>query len=184
MTVIGLTGYAQSGKDTAAAFLVERGFTRVSFADILRDSLYKLNPVVSVARETVRHGWGRVRSIVDDMGWDVAKVQYPEIRELLQRFGTEVGRELYGENFWVQMAMAKLVDGQDYVIPDVRFPNEAHAVHELGGIVLRVVRPGTGAVNSHVSDTGIDALPTDGEIWNGGDFDDLLDEVLETVALT
>ncbi len=43
----------------------------------------------------------RVRDLVDDIGWDKAKVQYPEIRELLQRMGTEVGRALYGESFWV-----------------------------------------------------------------------------------
>lgn len=184
MTVIGFTGFAQSGKDTAASFLTNEGFKRLAFADALRDSVYNLNPMVTWCPGAEVE---RVKDIVDREGWDVAKVEYPEIRSLLQRMGTEVGRDLFGENFWVDRVISQITDNTiiqrnmanhvvfphvrgDYVITDVRFPNEAAAVREIGGKVFRIVRPGTGAVNSHVSDTGIANLEVDGEIVNDGDL--------------
>ena len=47
--IIGLSGYAQSGKDTVAKVLIEEyGFTRIAFADKIREFLYDLNPQVKV----------------------------------------------------------------------------------------------------------------------------------------
>lgn len=174
MRLIGFCGYAQSGKDTAASFLVEQGFKRLAFADILRQSLYNLNPIVVQGR--------RVQEIVDVVSWDVAKVDFPEIRELLQRMGTEVGRELYGENFWVDRVMSQVKSTGDYVITDVRFPNEEAAVHQAGGKVLRIVRDGVGAVNAHVSDTGVDSLNIDGAILNTGSLEEFKAQVLAQVV--
>lgn len=192
--IIGLTGFAQSGKDTAASFLVDRGWTRIAFADILRQSLYNLNPIIDttvhvicdddyVEDADVEHE--RVQQIVDRAGWDVAKVRYPEIRQLLQRLGTEVGRELYGEDFWVESALKqikrrfalvevgsderRLVVEGNYVITDVRFPNEEVAVHRLGGHVFRIERAGTEAVNAHASEAHVLSMPVDGVIVNPGD---------------
>lgn len=180
--MIGFCGYAQSGKDTAASFLVERGFKRLAFADILRQSLYNLNPIVQVATIGNNNvGYARVQDLVDRVGWDVAKVSYPEIRELLQRMGTEVGRELYGENFWVDRVMAQVTTG-DYVITDVRFPNEEAAVRNAGGRVVRIVRDGVGAVNTHVSDTGVDKLRIDGSILNTGSLEEFKGQVLSLVG--
>lgn len=183
MTVVGLTGYAQSGKDTAASFLVDEGFTRLAFADILRQSVYNLNPVGSVARESVREDWGRVQTIVDEHGWEYAKVKYPEIRYLLQRFGTEVGRDLYGVDFWVERVVSQIEFDGDYVITDVRFPNEEQAVHLIGGKVFKIVRPGTGAVNGHASEAYVDSMPVDGIIMNEGDLEQYRAEVLAAVGL-
>lgn len=174
MRLLAFCGYAQSGKDTAASFLVEQGFKRLAFADILRQSLYNLNPIVVQGR--------RVQEIVDVVSWDVAKVDFPEIRELLQRMGTEVGRELYGENFWVDRVMAQVKSTGDYVITDVRFPNEEAAVHQAGGKVLRIVRDGVGAVNAHVSDTGVDSLNIDGAILNTGSLEEFKVQVLAQVV--
>ncbi len=43
-SLIGFAGAARSGKDTAASFLVERGWQRKAFADPVRNMLYALNP--------------------------------------------------------------------------------------------------------------------------------------------
>lgn len=180
MRLIAFCGYAQSGKDTAASFLVEQGFKRLAFADILRQSLYNLNPIVHI--DYWDDSYERVQTLVDRVGWDVAKVSYPEIRELLQRMGTEVGRELYGENFWVDRVMAQVKSTGDYVITDVRFPNEQAAVHQAGGKVLRIVRDGVGAVNAHVSDTGVDSLNIDGAILNTGSLEEFKAQVLAQVV--
>lgn len=186
--VIGITGYAQSGKDTAAAFLIEQGYKRLSFADILRQSLYNLNPIVDhwcsgpEDGECIAENW-RVQLLVDEYGWDYCKVTYPEIRQLLQRFGTDVGRELYGEGFWVDRVTDQIKPGGKYVIPDVRFLNEALAVRRFGGLVFRVNRPGVGAVNTHISDTGIDSLVVDGVIPNGGTLEQFKALVLEAAGI-
>lgn len=201
--IVGFTGYAQSGKDTAAQFLVDRGFKRYAFADILRTSLYALNPYVE-AGASVEYDldgnmcWGmgatppvkgamvhtrRVREIVDAIGWDRAKVEYTEIRELLQRLGTEVGRELFGENFWVERVMDQIKPGENVVITDVRFTNEEKAVHEAGGRVFRITRPGVGAANKHASELQIDALTIDGVIPNPNGIDLFQRNVLAAVGL-
>ena len=195
MKLIAFCGFAQSGKDTAAGFLVARGWRRLAFADILRTSLYNLNPIVlaEVCWEDDCHSDGspcpavdqyvRVRDIVDRVGWDVAKVKYPEIRQLLQRFGTEVGRELYGENFWVERVMSQIKPGEKVVITDVRFPNEEKAVHAVGGRVFRIVRTGVGAANSHTSELEIDKLWIDGVIPNMDGLDQFEADVLEAAGL-
>lgn len=190
--IVGLTGYAQSGKDTAASFLVARGWRRLAFADILRTSLYNLNPIVEAQVycdcdgsyvESIDTDYERVQAIVDRIGWDRAKVEYPEIRQLLQRFGTEVGRELYGENFWVERVISQVKPGERVVITDVRFQNEEKAVHDAGGRVFRIVRPGVGAANTHASELEIDKLWVDGVIPNTDGLDQFESDVLEAVGL-
>lgn len=180
-TVIGFTGYAQSGKDTAAQFLVEKGFKRLAFADILRTSLYALNPIVLGKYGLLTEL--RVRDIVDRHGWDYAKTQYPEIRELLQRLGTEVGRDLYGENFWVERVTKQIHGSDRVVITDVRFDNEEAAVHNLGGKVFRIVRPGNTAANLHASEQRIDRLFVDGVIPNNGSLEEYREAVLSAVGV-
>jgi hypothetical protein len=39
------------------------------------------------------------------------------------------------------------------VISDVRFPNEAEAITNAGGAVIRISRPGAGEGDSHASET-------------------------------
>jgi hypothetical protein len=173
-TLVAFCGYARSGKDTAALVLAEYGYERLAFADALRDSLYALNPIVG--------GSVRVQEIVDDIGWDVAKVKHPEIRELLQRFGTEVGRTLYGENFWVDRVMAKVKPGGKYVITDVRFPNEQVAVQQAGGRVFRIQRPNVGAANAHSSED-VSRLMVDGVVPNTGSIEAFRESVLSAVGL-
>jgi hypothetical protein len=169
--IIGLSGYAQSGKDTIANYLVENyGFTRVAFADPMREALYALNPRIYDIPELsgVSLQW-----LVDRMGWDFVKVDSPETRGLLQRFGTEVGRKLWGENFWVDKAMEKIDNLDRVVVTDVRFPNEYDAIKNSDGQVWRVSKPGVSAVNAHASETSLDDFFFDWTIPNYGTKEDL-----------
>jgi hypothetical protein len=161
-TVIGLMGYAQVGKDTLAGQLVERhGFTRIAFADTLRECLYALNPMIPLDNDWVRLSW-----LIAAVGWDRAKVEYPEVRALLQRLGTEVGRDILGNDIWVETALKKIKPGGKYVITDMRFPNELAAVTKLGGKTVRILREGYGPVNDHWSETALDGFTSDVTIWN------------------
>lgn len=148
--IIGLTGYAQSGKDTIAQQFVQKGgYERIGFADSLKKILYSLNPKVELFNNDYIGHW-HVKNLVDDWGWDEAKKE-PEIRQLLQRLGVEGGRVALGEDIWVK-TLFNSPHGARIVIPDVRFQNEADEVRRRGGIVIQIIRPGVGPVNDHDSD--------------------------------
>lgn len=174
--VIALHGYAQSGKDTVAAFLKEHGYERLAFADALRDVLYALNPLV-LRGMNGSQGWDRLATIVNEFGWDRAKVQFPEVRTLMQRMGTEAGRQVLGDSIWVDIVLRQIKErpSQRFVITDMRFENELAALTTYGSDVLlaKIVRPGVGAVNAHVSDAGLPDDLFDVLLRNEGDLDDL-----------
>lgn len=142
--LIGLCGSPGSGKDTVAKILAPLGWTRVSFADPLRSMLLALNPMTTVGI--------RVKELVELIGWEAAK-KVGDVRELLQRLGTEAVRECLGEDAWVDLARKKIASiNGPVVITDVRFPNEVGFVRELAGEIILVNRPGVGAVNNHSSE--------------------------------
>lgn len=176
--LIGLSGFAQVGKDSVANILKEHGFQRIALADPIREAMYLLNPIV------VTDSRGRIfrlQEVVDDIGWDDAKTSIPEVRRLLQVFGTEVGRQLFGEGIWVDLAMRKIGPEGKYVITDVRFPNEVLAIGSLGGSLIRVTRPGSAPVNQHISDAGLSGSWFYAEISNDGSLEDLRSKVLEVL---
>jgi hypothetical protein len=177
---IGLHGFAGAGKDTVAEILSQYGYTRVAFADVLREALYVLNPVI------LFHPYGedqRVQDLVDRHGWDEAKRQYEEIRRMLQVLGTEVGREMIDQNVWVDSVFKKLEEGKKYVFADVRFVNEHHAIDSRLGTLIRIDRPGYGPVNDHKSDKGLPPEWFDAAIVNDGTIEDLNTKVREILRL-
>ena len=170
--IIGLTGYAQSGKDTVAKILVDQyGYTRIAFADKIRDFLYETNPMYdSIAGEPLF-----VKARVDRDGWEKAK-QSPHIRRLLQNSGV-AARKLFGDAFWVHEAMKTMLDDprpdMNYVITDVRFINEADMIQANNGQMWRIKRMGVEAVNGHVSEHEMDKYKVDQIFTNNGTLDDL-----------
>jgi hypothetical protein len=165
--IIGLSGYARSGKDTVAELLcLNYGYKRVSFADPIRDAVYSLNPMLES---------GRVAELVDEYGWDVAKSN-PEVRRLLQVFGTEVGRQRFGENFWVQQAFDK-IQSTKVVFTDVRFPNEAREIQQYGGQVWRINRHNQSPVNGHESEHAMDNVMFKHVLYNDGSLAELTQDV-------
>lgn len=167
--IIGLSGYARSGKDTVAELLrLNYEFRRISFADPMREAILTLNPKI----DSITH----VSHMVEDYGWEIAKTN-PEVRRLLQVFGTDVGRKMFGENVWIDMAFKHIQPGERLVVADVRFPNEAEAIKARGGKVIRVNRHNHSAVNSHKSEIAMDNYMFDHVIYNDGTLDDLADNV-------
>jgi hypothetical protein len=147
--LIGLCGYAGSGKDEAAKGLVADGWERVALADAVREALVALNPIV----QSVHQGMCALSGLISEVGgWSGAK-EFPDIRRLLQRMGTEAGRDIHGQDCWVNIARRKiLATSSDVVVTDIRFANEAAMIRDLGGVLIRIERPGVGPVNEHVSE--------------------------------
>lgn len=189
MKLFGLSGYAQAGKDSVGKILINSGYVRLAFADALRDGLYAMDPWIQV--EPVEDEWGvdadprRLQDAVDCVGWDDAKRIYPEVRRLLQTYGTEGGREVHGDDCWISVVKRKILDAgmpeadRKFVITDVRFPNEAELVRSLGGYLVRVTRPGTEPAGEHVSERALDRYPFDFHVFN----DSTLAELQTTVQI-
>jgi hypothetical protein len=165
--IIGLSGYAQSGKDTVAKILVEHyGFRRVAFADKIKEMVLETNPIVFIDEH--QRTW-RAAEYVSWKGWEKAK-QLPEVRELLQRLGVTARTNL-GSDIWVKSALNQVWGANDHVvITDVRFKNEAESIKNIYPLnqLWRVVRPGIGAVNDHVSEHDLDDYEFDFDIYNEG----------------
>lgn len=175
--IIGLSGYAQSGKDTVAKYLIEqKGFERIAFADPIRDLLYELNPIISVVANEPMYLRGRV----DRDGWEEAK-KVTEVRRLLQVLGVGA-RKIIDEDLWVIKALKTMSEDNNYVITDVRFQNESTHIRLAGGKIWRVERIGIEAVNDHISEHDLDNWEFDSYIHNNGTIEDL--EFAVKTALT
>ena len=163
--IVGLSGFARSGKDTFAERLVEKhGFIRIAFADKLRDFLYALNPIV-IGWDRDGHGntvkvYTLLQEVIDEYGWNGYK-ETPygnEMRRLLQRLGTEAGRETLWDTIWIDAALKDLDEHKNYVITDARFLNEFEAIRWAADrqdhvcAIVRIERPGVGPANDHASE--------------------------------
>lgn len=73
------------------------------------------------------------------------------VREILQKMGTEAGRETFGEDLWVQNMLCRMSDSDDIAIDDCRFLNEAAALKSEGFTVIGIDRPGL-EVDQHPSE--------------------------------
>lgn len=126
--IVGLGHYARTGKDTVAQILVDdHGFTRVAFADALRDLVRRIDPMISM--------------LVAIDGWEKAKDTTPAVREKLVDVGMAC-REILGTDVWIRALEARLDPDRDYVITDVRFPNELAWLLDTNGVAVKIIRPG------------------------------------------
>jgi hypothetical protein len=136
--IIGLVGFMSSGKGTCADYLVrEHGFLKESFANSVKDSV---SVVFGWDRQLLEgdtdysRGW-RERA---DPWWSNKLGREFSPRSALQLMGTEAGRDVFDENIWVYSMFRRMDHSKNYVIADVRFPNEIQKIKEEGGMVIRV----------------------------------------------
>jgi hypothetical protein len=130
--------------------------------------------------------------------WDDSiTVNYPpEIEEveqiltprlLLQLLGTECGRDIIHPSIWVNALMSEYVNQlnwnnggkegfSNWIITDMRFPNEMEAIIKREGITIRVNRPGINLLD-HPSETSLDTAEFDYVIENNSDIQSLIKKV-------
>lgn len=159
MPLVGFVGLKRSGKDTAAQALVDRGWTRMAFADPLKEMAMKLRGVwvevpegvhldaaVPVMRGSAGYGGGfaQYHDVVEALGMEQAKDLVPDVRRLLQTLGTDCVRGTFGSEAWAELAEKKIHEalsrGESVVLTDVRFDEELDLVRRLGGITIGVWR--------------------------------------------
>ena len=170
--IIGLSGYAQSGKDTVAQILVDNyGYTRVAFADKIRELLYEMDPPLPIGYGLEAHVVG-LQNYVEIYGWETGK-QNLTVRSMLQNIGLGA-RKVFGEDFWVKQALSSCKPWEKIVVTDVRFKNEADYLKGFPNAQLwRIKRNGVQAVNAHVSETEMDGYPVDQIFTNNETIEDL-----------
>jgi hypothetical protein len=178
--LIGLAGYARSGKDTLADYLVVfHDYKKVAFAEPMREALVRLNPTIEVGNFKL----AKLATAVNVFGWEELKGMSPDIRGLMQRLGTEVGREMFGQNFWVEQTMKRVAEiSGNCVVSDVRYPNEAQAIRDAGGIVIKIDRQGVKAANEHSSENALADFEFDIVLRNDGTLDEFVSKATTELA--
>ena len=138
--IIGICGLIGSGKGTVADVLVDQGFTKVSFADKLKDgvsTIFGWDRAMLEGDTDESRQWREQR---DDF-WSAETEMEVTPRLVLQLFGTDCLRNGFHDGVWVSLLKKHMLDNPDnYVIPDVRFRNEQNMIRELGGEIWRVQR--------------------------------------------
>ena len=174
--LIGFCGAAGAGKSTAAIHLVRKhGFVRRAFAGPLKDMLRTLLACRGATPDEIVF-------MIDGGGKEKPThwLNGATPRLALQLLGTEFGRAL-SPNLWTSAWRDSLPSGA-VVCDDVRFTNEAALIRDLGGVVVRVVRPGlepSASVGSHASERGV--FDADAEIVND-DIDEFIGRVAALVS--
>ena len=176
--IIGLAGYAGSGKDTVRAMLEELGFNGLAFADPIRAVLRELLTSNGITDEYIDSREFK-EQIIPELG-----VSY---RQMAQTLGTEWGRSLHAD-FWLRLAGAYIADitehqnAMHFCISDVRFVNEAQWVKDRGGVIWRIERPSAVPVRAHRSEQEIYHFTPDLVIDNSGSLDDLRHFIADAVG--
>ncbi len=138
--IIGICGLIGSGKGTVADVLVDQGFTKVSFADKLKDGVSTIFGWDRAMLEGDTNESRQWREQRDDF-WSAETEMEVTPRLVLQLFGTDCLRNGFHDGVWVSLLKKHMLDNPgNYVIPDVRFRNEQNMIRELGGEIWRVQR--------------------------------------------
>lgn len=194
--IIGISGKKQCGKDTVCKIIKALDiWNRYGDGDMLTFVKMLLKTPSPLGSIWYKHAYAdklkQVLSIilnVDVVAFEdnIFKMSNSEIakpeggyytnRELLQRFGTEVGRSI-SPTLWVDALFTNYSEDDHWIIPDVRFPSEAKAIKDRGGIVIRVDRE-TLSHDNHPSETALDDYKGfDYRIDNNSDIEHLIDKV-------
>ena len=104
-------------------------------------------------------------------------------RLLLQLMGTECGRQIIHPNIWVNALMSeyKIIENYNtiypnWIITDVRFPNEFRSIKNKGGITIRVNRPNL-PESFHLSEISLNSAECDYTIDNNGNIEELIEKI-------
>ena len=212
--VVGLIGTRGSGKDTAALALLAMGWERVAFADplysevsaafsvsvdFLQDRERKEVPQPELALSQCKDPLF-IAVMLEDMGLSLRDAQWSSIeaalraprspREILQKWGTEYRRVHFQDSYWRDQvaALIKANPQRNFVVTDVRFPDEALMLErEFGAALARVLRPGMGGHDDpalqHASEKAMRDYPVPYEFVNEEGLDKLKtfqDQVVKT----
>jgi hypothetical protein len=177
----------RSGKDTVAEGIVQmlnrlqwENFTAVrrSLADSLKEACRNIFLL------TDEQLYGAERESLTEWDWPEKSGRTGKMtaREILQWFGTEIMRENWAQDIWIQNV--KVWGRQEQrksggflvvVVPDIRYCNEAEFVHVLTDVFNPVAQLNN--KDGHISETSAKDIPDDwydANLVNDGTKDEIL----------
>lgn len=165
--LIGFTGPMGCGKSYAAKYLRDRH----------RFQIHKMaGPLKQMMRAigmTDKHIEGSEKEVPHDLLCGKTP------RYAMQTLGTEWGRQIIGEDFWVNLWAFQSPGGR-VVCDDVRFANEGAIIQKLGGTLIHINRPFVVRSESHASEK-FEGINPDLILFNNGteDFMARIDAMVE-----
>lgn len=178
MPVIGLVGNKRVGKDTCADYLVSKGYTKLSFAHFLKESLKILFDW------TDEHFNDDNKEKIDPY-WNVSP------RYMCQNLGTylrdNMKEFIEGKSFHIKRLhkVVQELHTDKIVFSDIRYQDELNYVFSLNyGTIIKITRNNVqlNEYSNHQSETGIDSLMyIDYHIENNSTKEELfkkIDEIL------
>lgn len=143
----------------------------------------------SIDKTATKLGFGSPRGSEEAIDYWVS----PTYRQLMQWIGTEAMRDVIHPDVWVNALFADYdphtvdptleepIQYPNWLITDLRFPNEMQRIKKFGGKCIRVERPGI-QTTDHISETALDNVSQwDELICNDGTLDDLARKVSRIV---
>lgn len=186
--IIGICGRKESGKSVIGSVCKEYGYEVIRFAEPLKlliSNLIKVDRKDLDALKTVEREYtfnnddfefiSNETSIPINFVSSILKGNtYHTVRDLLQVIGTDLIRK-YNINWHVDKTREYVESNKNtnFLIDDVRFPNEVDMIRELGGTCWFIIRPKLNNISNHISETALKWQDFDNLIVNDKDEETL-----------
>ena len=167
--IVGICGNAGTGKDTAVRYMLDpktmTDIGKISYRMAFADPIREIAAIFGFTKEQMSD---RKLKETEDPFWGFSP------RTFMQKVGTEMFRDNLREDVWIQLLVRRINEKiaenekQDfhkgiYFITDVRFPNEAQAIKNIGGYVVKIHRDGysKSGENLHPSEKFVEQIEAD-----------------------
>ena len=187
MKIIMIAGKKGSGKDFVADYLVKKhGYKRYAFADIMKQILaVTLGISINKINQMKKNNYNidmLVNVVKDENFWNHI---YHNItmREILQKFGTEAMKPVFGNDIWAKLVFDKIKkDGYNkVVISDFRFTEEYYyfADNKDNEDEILCVQIGSTDISkdSHISENHLGEFHFDKHFFNDKETEQILKDV-------
>ena len=168
MNLIGITGKIGAGKSTLANILRNYGYLEYSFATPLK----QIGEIFGFSKESlygsqedklkIHEKWGiSARYFLQKLGTDIFRISLKE----------KIPEMKINSSIWIELFKLNYNPSVKTVISDVRFLDEAKAIKELGGIIIKIERNNnrfdlSSELNTHVSEIEMEQIQPDFIIQN------------------